>query len=544
MNKILVKHVKKITRTIMPNIRVFIDDSNISMLQFVFFYERCSEEEMFPTILPPEYEKNTLTVSGHIDLSDYPVKSPQMMLNGDVPHCHVYKISNGKYKVCHSLDRSFEWYFKNIQTAYFNPTMNLVQYVINMYKFLGSDDKIHSVSTERYLQSYEWWENYSHTNVPEFKMEFNASVKLLDDILTNSIEKNIIDEKFKEQDPDLLYVDFVDSSYLLDNFEDAVIPVVCDNLRGKIRLSVPVVNFTKYNYFYAGIRKTSYGYTFTNCIPAIIDSRRWDLENIFNIFNDQIEDIWENKISPMFTLLDSDSSDFYIYMVLECIVGIIADILKMEKPMRYQIIILSQLFHNLALLKIRFKERFEKIVQSISCNWEDVDEDSLKNILVSSQLWMIIGQDIDQNIFSELFLRMIHRTMFTISSYSQVVKLEDDNFIFEPEFVYYVLEKYKCTAKVLLLLKYFHNFYYSVTLDTFDNKLGYVYVNNIDHILRMSDITLIYKELGIENYKEKMLNAIEIYKESYNYKKMVIKWKYKNTMHGNYHCISYPSSII
>lgn len=544
MNKILVNHVSKITKTIMPNIKVFIDDNNISLLTFVFFYERCSEEDEFPTILPSDLERNTLTISGQIDLADYPVKSPQMMLFGDVPHCHVYKITDSKYKVCHSLDRSFEWYFKNVETAYFNPTMNLVQYTINMYKFLGMDDKLHSVSTERYLQSYAWWDNYHHTKTPDFTMGFNASIKLLDDILTNSVEKRIISEKFKVHDPDLLYVDYVDLSYLLENFEDAVIPVVCDNVRGKIRLYVPVVNFTKYNYFYAGIRKTSYGYTFTNCLPAPIDSNRWDLENIFHILDDQINDIWEYKTSPIFTLLDNNVADFYLYMVLECIVGAVANIVKNSKQMNFQTVILSQLFHLLAILKSKYKDRIEKIVEGITANWESVDEDSLKNILVSSQLWMILGIDIDLKMYDELFIRMIHRAMFTISSYSQAVKLIDDDFVFEPEFVYHVLEKYTDTAHMLLLLKYFHNFYNGASLDKFDKNLGYVYANDTNDILKLSGIHSIYSAIGIKDYKNKMLNAIEKYRVSYNCKKIVTKWKYKNTTHGNYHCISYPSSII
>lgn len=557
MNHLLAKHVTTLLKLELPNIKIRTTD-DISTLKFVYYYKKKYANDKYPLLFSTLSDELNIVIEGEINLKDYPAQSPQTILYGDIGHCHVYKLEASKFKICHSLDRSFEWYFKGSQTSLFNPSMNLVQYVINIYRFLAEDDRSHDINNLRCSNSYDYWKNYNidKNNMPSITMNYIDCLGALDNILYASI-KEMPNEQYNDIDKNLVYVDYVDKTYLLNNFDDAIIPIIHDYKRGKHKMEIKIANFMKYNYFCAGVRKTSYGYIFTNCIPCVIDSKMWNINNIYNILNDQIEIMFKDiNSNPIYADDNNSKEDYYLYVIFELIVELANNIFDNKKITPCDRRILVQIYHLSLTIINKINTRIEYYINLFDndMNTKSIDEQHFPNLMIICAIYLYKNKNIPPKIISELITRIIYRALFKVADAKKCVALtEKFNIIDSKLFIEYI---WSCSKKYIIalgLIKNMLNSLRTINLDMMDDMLGLIdiYVDNTplmwDTLNGYDGFALFADHFNLNEIINNIMMSFNKYIESDMINKIILRWNYYNSTYGPSYGTSgmqYPSDII
>lgn len=344
MDSLLIKQIGTVLKHSIPNISVTPDDKNIHKLYFSFYYKRDDINNIYPRLFfDPNVEvennpifKDSVTYYGEIDLENYPNKSPQTLLYGNVPHCHIYCMKGLLYKICFSLDRSYEWYFASHTSSLFNPSMSLLYYITNIYKFIGEDDRTHTVSIDRIKNSYKYWIEYK----PEFKIEppeiiidFTEAIKIHSSIIYPDSRNEQLDKLKEIYSDDILkivlsYTDYIDKKYIVLDFEPYVLPISYNINELRKTLKISSLDIISYKYYKSGIRKTSFGKNFTNCLPIVINSKLWNVDTFKNIIKNEMINVFIHPSPTIFNGEDFDEIDIFIYYILGVFNGTFYSIMK------------------------------------------------------------------------------------------------------------------------------------------------------------------------------------------------------------------------
>ena len=566
MQNLHLKHVTQLIKLELPNINVMSDDDSINKLFFVYVYKKNIHDDNFPTLFPQytQYSGSTVRICGEINLENYPAASPQSIIYGDIPHCHVYKINDMRYKVCHSLDRSFEWYFKNNQTSTFNPSMTLIHYVISMYKFLAEDDETHVINNERYIKSLEYWSEYQFTqSFPKTELFYEDATKLLNDLLYgtnlehNGIElptnSNLSSIDFADR---IDYIDYIDKKSLLNVHNCSILPIFHDVKRLKHHVSVKVLNFTKKIYYDSGIRKTSQGYVFTNCLPAVINSSLWTKEYFFKIFDDEIIKMYSDRMNNLIiTSLSKSKEECYIYSLFEIINEILISITSDENIQDYKFKLLLCIYHNLLYINSCVNTYLDQIVSYCELN-QNFTETIVPNLIVVIGILLYQKRDIPYYIIEEIFYRITHRCMYNIINAKKYVHIDDNIFVINDIYGWksFMWENSYKYLQSIALFKLFFIYVKNISLEDMDASIAISKLNddavkkiilwkNLEGINGFNEFT---KFMGVDMDVVKLINkSFNKFNENSIMTNIVDKWIYTGSYYGTYYCsFNYPSDIM
>ena len=558
MQHLHLKHVAQVMKLKLPNINITMDQNSMNKLIFIYVYKKSSVENDYPNLFSHNSE-SILRICGEINLDNYPATSPQIIIYGDIPHCHVYKIDEVKYKVCHSLDRSFEWYFKNNQTATFNPSMTLVHYVISMYKFLAEDDKLHVISNDRSVKSFEYWKQYKFPHsFPLLELSYVEATEILNNILFGTdTEEN---KQIKCNDNHTLntyYIDYVDKIPLHESFDDIILPIFHDVKRLKHYVDTKVLNFTKKKYYDSGIRKTSYGYIFTNYIPAVINSSRWNRKRFLHIFNEECLKMYSSRSTNMLiSSLSKSNEECYIYTIFELINEIVQSMIVDNSIKDYKMKLLLCVYHIYLYVYQNIKETLDKVIKYIKLN-NTYDENIVQNLSVIIGILMCSKTSVPSAIIQEMFYRMTYRSIHKIANAKHYLSLVDKTFIIDDINGWENLMWDNCCkfAQTIALLKTFFNTVESISLQTLDESIENIMMckDDINKILSWDNLDGIKGFNAFSNFiGQSEINNNDMIAESFNKfnennpnSNIINRWKYHGSYYSTYYnSITFPSDII
>jgi hypothetical protein len=366
MSRIILKQLKQVIKAKLPNIKIIMDDSNIFRVEVVFYYKR-TDNSIYPTLLS-EDNSGEMFVHGEILLDDFPQKAPQMFLYGPLGHSHLYLTINAKYQICSSVDRSYQWFFKDSvsRAIKYNSSMTLKYYIVNMYMFLAQDDRETTITQDTLQESYEFWTNYNSNNdkVPDIQIPYNNSIDILYSKLQNTKKVNIIDKLKNKYDfnniPEKIgnCVDFIDKSPLLLNNDTISIPLLIKKRLTYTTFKIVGSDLFKYNTVIFDEDKyyrTSLGYDFNDRFPIIIHSKLWNnsdsLIELQKITLDLCNNIYTNPIISVNRNLYPE--DLCIFTISKLFDSLIIDMINNNLPLCDDILaVLPRLHHLFEYLKV------------------------------------------------------------------------------------------------------------------------------------------------------------------------------------------------
>jgi len=110
MSKLISKQLTQIIKNPIPNINIIIDVKNIKKIGVVFYYKKDSQEDELP-LFYPDNDVDPVLFKGEINLEQFPINPPKLILLNQVAHSHVYDVGHSRWEICFSLDRSYQTYF-------------------------------------------------------------------------------------------------------------------------------------------------------------------------------------------------------------------------------------------------------------------------------------------------------------------------------------------------------------------------------------------------------------------------------------------------
>jgi len=403
-------------------------------------------------------------------LDNYPSASPQTILYGNIAHCHVYNTMLGRYKICFSLDRSFESYFKSTPTSMFNPSLSLIYYVVNVYKYIAEDDRLHSISGDRLTSCYKYWSTYkppTHFSSPDVILDYEEACYLHNvQLYTDSNDIEYVD-----------FRDYVDGKSLLINIKPYVYPIAINHVNRKYRLRLINTDILKYEYFEMGIRKASDGTEFTNCMPAIINSAHWNFDIFMSILDSQIAVMYNYPSDcKIFSTDDLSQDDYYIYTIFELFSQISNEIFRNNKVTLHHIQQFNAIHHLLLYLLKYIPSIKERIIQHLTyfLEYDDIMDTKLcKNINIITGMYLI--KECDWVILiKNIMVRCIDRAINDIYLAKKLIKYENNRFINTNELAWanFVWEHNYSNFQRLAVQKLYNDIFKDITLDQYDEISG------------------------------------------------------------------------
>ena len=438
MDSLLIKQIGNLLKQPIPNISIVPDEKDIHKLYFTFYYKRDNPDNIYPRLFfdpDVDVEDNPITDSityyGEIDLEDYPNKSPQTLLYGNIPHCHVYCMKGVLHKICFSLDRSYEWYFASHTTSLFNPSMSLLYYILNIYRFIGEDDRAHNVSIERIKNSYAYWTEYKSEitiDPPDIMIDFSEAIEIHSSIIHPNSENNHLESLKNDYSDDLFkivsgYTDYVDKKYIVLDFKPTVLPISYNISGSRRSLKLSSLDLISYKYFELGIRKTSFGKSFTNCFPIVINSKFWDLKTFTEIIKVEMSKVFITSTPAIFNGEEFDEIDTLIYYVLMVLDGTFHHLMKgkgITDTSIKGIIFIHHAFIYLIEKLEWFKERMEYLL--------DNDHLEVNNNLMSTIGIVFVEKKVNwKKYMVNMFNRIIKKAISDHTKIKHVIYLDANN---------------------------------------------------------------------------------------------------------------------
>lgn len=337
MTSILLKQLSELTKNELPNIKIKIDDKNIKHVECVFYYKKTNPNDEKPLFFP-KVHSDDLFIKGDIDLDDFPNRPPRLVLYGDMPHSHVYMEDMNRFKICFSLDESFQWFFngKHMQSSKFNPSVSLRYYLIAIYKFIAEDDLEHPITEDRKVHCIDYWKKYKSDDKPIKLLSYQECLAAFeneaDKVDYNVIEKSINTLYGLVKLPEQLVKmrDFVDKDVLLLQNDPIVYPINYVKKSDRHIYSVVSLDMMKLSTFNGGIRKTSTSVDFNDCFPLLVHSRIADKLKPLRVLDDLVSKVFSRtRTNQIIKLGDKpQQSDFYLYIISELFNELAIDVFK------------------------------------------------------------------------------------------------------------------------------------------------------------------------------------------------------------------------
>lgn len=534
MNALLAKQLKRLMKSKLPNITITPDENNLQILNFVFYYQRKNPTDTFPLLLPVN-NTDGIFIHGKILLDNYPQTAPKMLVNGDVAHCHVYHNSSGNYQICFSLDRTYQWFFKdyNMKESKYNSSMTLKYYVINVYKFLAEDDRESDIDDTRMNSSFDFWKTYpiDADNVPSIIESYqDALVTLQQNSNMNESESTKIDQlkiqNIKQKynithfPPNAInYIDFMDKSSLFLENKPIVMPLVLSKTHGtSYSFKIVGTDLMKYdtvefsdNVFY----RSSLGHKFNNRFPVIIHSNIWEKTDSISLLQELTltlcSSIYVNPVIKINRHLYIE--DLYLYTISKLINNMVLDLFTGTLPSCNETLTAFFRLHHLLLYLKHNNDRILIIVEEFfdvfRCQPIYNKHEICPNFDVLLPLNLIGFTNINYNdIFTDILYDHLTIILKIIVDYDSFVLYDVENNVNIIDRNSNILHKTWHYNKKILKKLAFHYTYYQMfkdlTLGLFDDNLGIIDDNlilllkdNLDNITKVESFVDIANILDI-----------------------------------------------
>ena len=330
MSSILAKQIANLKKDVPANMSVFVNEEDFTKLGVVFYFEKSDHSDEHPKFFPSN-KTGSMLIKGTVHLKDFPTNPPKLVLDGEMAHSHVYPNGDGQFKICFSLDESFQWYFsgKNMQSSKFNPSVTLRYYLISVYKFLADDDLEHPIQEVSKNHCLDYWTKFKFTKEehPEIKLPYYECLSVFD---KSEDSKSGLYETISELNktynfdldsyPGIVFMtDFVDKDNILLKHEVPVYGINFTKKGERYIFEVSGFDFMKHSTFTSGVRKTSVGNTFNNPFPVVVHSKIWDLLKPYPILDKLVSDtLGRVRKNQIIKLPDKvEKFDNYLYIISE-----------------------------------------------------------------------------------------------------------------------------------------------------------------------------------------------------------------------------------
>jgi hypothetical protein len=324
-NSILSKQLRSLIQNELPNIKVIVNEKDITKIGVIFYYKKTSSDDTNPYFLMKNSDQETL-VEGELDLTNFPNKAPKLTLFGDLAHCHVHPHLD-KYVICFSLDESYQWFFgnKHMQSSRFNPSVTVQYYLTAVYKFLAEDDREYEVGDDRRIRSLAFWEANKPKHEPTQKLTYNEALKFFndnEDKKETSLMKNVQDKfgiTFDIPENILNMRDFVDKELLLTQNDPILFCINYNKIGERHVYRVIGLDLMKESTFQGGIKNTSVGAEFNNAFPLVIHSKIWNKSNPKRILDGLVNKVFNGVVTNQIIKLNVKAQifDHYLYIISE-----------------------------------------------------------------------------------------------------------------------------------------------------------------------------------------------------------------------------------
>lgn len=323
--KLLVRQLGQLAKEDIPNIKVHFGD-DVTKIGVVFHYQRMTPEAEEPLFMPKECGEPVL-IHGEVELKDFPNRPPKLRLFGDLTHCHVYNWGDHSI-ICFSLDETYQGYFsgKHMRSSRFNPSVSLAYYLKSVYKFLAEDDMEHPISDEAKKSCFEYWRSYktSEKDHPNTKLTYQEwhTMAMEDTVKIDKggLCKQVVDRYGISDIPQgvALMRDFVDKTFMLPEGEPVVIGIKHQKTSRHI-YSIAGLDKMRISTFDTGVRKTSIGVDFNQCLPLVIHSRIWDSTKSMAILHKMVTStLGKLQAQPIVRIKDKvQIYDSYLFVIAE-----------------------------------------------------------------------------------------------------------------------------------------------------------------------------------------------------------------------------------
>ncbi len=522
--KILSKQLINLNKTTIPNIKVLIDDKNITKIEVVFYYNKSKPSSEFPFFLPKGYME-PIMIKAEVDLTDFPNKPPKMMLLGDVPHSHVFKHSEDKYVICFSLDESYQWYFgsqKHMTSSRFNPSITVDYYLMAVYKFLAEDDMEHPPTEERKKDAVEFWKKYlfkqedkptqTHTYEKCLAL-FNKDDKQTKED-TNSLLKKITELHNITPPVNVMQLkDFVDKEYLLCSTEPVVFGINYQNKSNRHIYTVSGVDLMRKSTFDNGIRKTSLGVDFTHCFPVVIHSQFWKTVDPIKVLDELATNtLGKIRVNPILKIKDKVSaSDMYLYIISELFNELAIDVFS-ERMFPCEEVLKSFMYLHHAILMLSkispdLLEKGEKILDTFEASIDNRDKTKCPNLGVLMTQYLMTQKKRDYNcLLDEMYARNCLWSLMKPKDCKKCIQFDKDKKTFNiTDIELWIDLTWKNSVVGMQRFAFqqlYNNKFNKETLETVDSKFGCVEQKDIELFQAEVKKLASWKNLkGREGYK-------------------------------------------
>lgn len=369
MTHILIKQITDIIKNPLPNIKIVVDENNMSQIEVSMYYKKENNNPL-PLFFPNNVNDN-ITINGAVDLNDFPNSAPTFILYGDFAHSHVYMKDINLFKICFSLDKSFEWFFssKKIASSKFNPSVSLRYYLISVYKFLAEDDREHPITQDNMLECLKYWKKKNGDNEG---YEYNECLKLFEQTDKQDVKQEI-EKKYNIKYVSLMdkLIDYVDKDNLLLSDDNIVFPINYIKKSDRHIFATVNLDLMKYNTFKSGVRKTSLTQDFSHVFPIVFNSKIADKKNVMKLLEDISNEVFsKTRTNQIIKTLDKPTTiDFIIYIIAELFNELAIDVFKEDMfPCEEVLKAFTYLHHMLLYIdsKNDVRSKFNKILDKFN----------------------------------------------------------------------------------------------------------------------------------------------------------------------------------
>lgn len=455
-----------------------------------------------------------------MSVEKYPLKPPKLTLYGDVGHCHVFNSLHGLYRICFSLDESFQWYFKGEekQLSGFNPSVSIKYYIISVYKFLAEDDRVHDVTDKRKIDSVEYWRCYEYKSeqVPERRTTYKKGIeellriKLLN---TSERERDEVKKRYRMNIPKEIcdMRDYVDKDVLLLSGEPIVYGVKKYNNEIPCKYDIVGFDLMKWSTFRRRIRKTSTGREFNTCAPLVIHSYIWERVKSIKVL-DRITETFKtvNERNMIMNYRQAGRLEHYLYIVLE-LFNNLAESAYTKRRMRCEEIVRGFYYlHHLLLLLLQ-KESLRSIVDEMKeyfyTSEMNRSEEICPKIGVFMGLLIVDGRDgVNESmiIMEEIIIRGTVKLLLRPLKCTDVINYDEEELtIYDiKSWLELLWDEINGMCQRLAFQIAYNEIFDNETLETIDSCYGMMTEKSL--ILLMREIKYIYtlsKKNGLEEFE-------------------------------------------
>jgi hypothetical protein len=523
MSKILFKQINNLFEYELPNIKLIFNEQSITNLKFIFYYKKSDIESAFPSFLPRDHI-NPILIKGTVNLDNFPNRPPKLILHGDVAHSHVHPINDFTYAICFSLDETYQWFFNgmHLKSSKFNPSISVRYYLIAVYRFLAEDDFEHPVTAERKLKCLYSWDqdDFKSNDMPTTLLPYNESLQFMineNDHHFNAAElEYLVKRKYDLRDeiPQniLKITDFVEKDFLLLQDDPIVYPIDYNRIGDRHVYKIVSLDLMKKSTFDNGVKKTSMGIDFDNCIPLVIHSKIWNYHQSIDVLRNIVDQTCKSKINSIIKLNNAATiNDHYLYIISELFNELAIDVFSETMFPCDEVLKGFMYLHHLLLLlgnnDSEFEQCHEKLLDMFESQNKYRDKKICPNLGILMTQYLLTKKDRDYNILiDELLTRNVLWSLKKVSECKDCVKYD----IIEEKFLIIDLEKWinvtwknsYMSLQRFAFQQSYNDRFHRETISSLDERFGQVSEMEIDFFQKEIKDLQTWKNLdGVEGYQ-------------------------------------------